>query len=78
MTATKTPKTVRTVRIHDVQPGIMLSRDNAYRASQYKSGMWQLEGPNGLNQVCASKRAVKAAVREHQTPKSPRRRRASK
>jgi len=77
MTATKTQKTARTVRLHDVPgttPAVMTSRDGQYIASQYPSGLWQLDGPNGLSTVCASKRAVKVAVADHQAPKRSTRR----
>lgn len=81
MTATKTQKPVRTIRLHDVpgSPGIMLSKDNTYRASRYQSGHWQVEGPNGLNALATSKRHAKQIVHDHQVPKrSTRRARRSK
>ena len=77
MTATKTQKTARTVRLHDVPgttPAVMTSRDGQYIASQYPSGLWQVDGPNGLSTVCASKRAAKKAVHDHQVTKRPARR----
>ena len=76
MTATK-KQTVRTVRLHDVPgttPAIMMSRNGEYVASQYPSGLWQVDGPNGLSTVAASKRAAKKAVHDHQVTKRPARR----
>ena len=80
MTATK-KQTVRTVRLHDVPgttPAIMMSRNGEYVASQYPSGLWLVDGPNGLSTVAASKRAAKKAVHDHQVPQSKPRRKASK
>jgi hypothetical protein len=70
MTASK-KQTVRTVRLHEVpgtDPAVMMSRDGAYVASQYPSGLWQVDGPNGLSTVAASKRAAKRTVHDHQAP----------
>jgi hypothetical protein len=80
MTATK-KQTVRTVRLHEVPgsvPAVMMSRDGRYIASQYPSGLWQVDGPENFSTVAASKRAAKIAVRDHQAPVTKPRRKTAK
>jgi DNA-binding cell septation regulator SpoVG len=73
MTATKAPAQPRTKRLHTTDNDkVLATRDFTYRASRYDSGLWQVEGPNGLSVIAPSKRAAKQAVHDHQMPKRSR------